>query len=395
MAGKGTKRRSASGDGSIYQRESDGRWVAQVTLPDGSRKYLYGKTQAEARAKKTKALHDLDRGIPLTRDERQTLAQYLAVWLDMIRPAIKPKTYRTYEPIIRTHVVPTLGKLPLTRLSPPHVQRLYAQLIAAGLSTTTVHHVHMVLHKALADALRLGLISRNVTAAVTPPRIREHQMRVLSLADVSALLAAADGDRLEALYVVALSTGMRQGELLGLRWQDVDLERGTAQVRQTLYRAGDPPQFGTPKTRTGRRLVKLNRHCIAALYEHRVRQRLEKLKRINVWATELDLIFCNTIGGAIDPTNLLRQQFYPLLARAGLPRVRFHDLRHTAATLLLARRMPTKSVSDMLGHASTQITSNIYSHVTPDIQQDVADTMDAILDEAEADAKRRRTDAER
>lgn len=200
------------GEGTIYKRD-DGRWLAQMTLPDGKRKSFYGRTRAEVATKLTDALRDARKGLPII-GERQILAQHLAIWLETIKMQRKPKTYRSYEQLIRLHVVPVLGKVRLASLTPQQVQQLYARKLEAGLSHTTVQHIHAVLHAALDNALRQGLVQRNVADLVDAPAMRHREMQVLNAEQAKAFLAIASGTRLEALYVLALTTGMREGELL-------------------------------------------------------------------------------------------------------------------------------------------------------------------------------------
>jgi integrase len=278
--------------------------------------------------------------------------------------------------------VQALGRLGLTKLTAQHIQRLWGEKLECGSSPMTVRHLHAVLHKALEDALRLNLVQRNVADLVSLPRIAKHEMKALAPDQARALLDAARGDRLEALYAVAVYTGMRQGELLALRWSDVDFERKHLQVRATLQAIpGGGFEFAEPKTKGSRRKITLPQGAIKALREHRVRQKEERLALGEAWE-DLDLVFPNPIGRPMDASNLLRRQFYPLLEKVGLPRIRFHDLRHTAATLMLTGGVQVKAVSEMLGHSSVNITLETYSHVLPGIHQQAAATMDAILGSA-------------
>lgn len=365
--------RRGNSEGSITKR-SDGRWMARITVEDGKRKTIYAKTRQEISRLLAAALRDLDSGLPVVGD-RQTVGQYLESWLLASKSTIREHTWRRYEEYTRLHLVPTLGKTSLSRLTAQQVQTLYALKLAEGLSSSTVHHLHAVLHKALDNALRLGLVQRNVSDMVRPPRMRHHEMSTLSSEEARTLLAAAAGNRFEALYVLALSTGMRQGELLALKWRDVDLEGGSLQVRATLQYTNDGYVFSEPKTARSRRRVALPRVALDALRRHAARQLDERLRMGPVWE-DMDLVFPNTIGKPMDGIHLMRREFLPLLTRAGLPRIRFHDLRHTAATLLLSKGINPKIVSEMLGHAQVSITLDIYSHVTPHMQQQAADAMD-------------------
>jgi integrase len=366
-----------NGEGSIRQRDN-GLWEARLHLPNGKRKSLYGETRQEASRKLAEARRDRDKGLPIVGD-KQTVAQYLANWLDMVKPTVRPSTWQRYCELLLLHAVPSFGKVRLSRLSAQHVQSLYAAKLEAGLSPTTVHHLGTVLHGALAKAERLGLVARNVCDLVDVPRMADHEMNVLTPQQVRTLLDGVRGDRLEALYVLAVTTGMRQGELFALRWRDVDLTRGNLSVRATLRRMKQGGyRFTPPKTKRSQRQITLTQLAIEVLRRHRVRQNSERLES-PVWE-DVDLVFPNLVGKPLDGPNLLHYHFHPLLKRSGLPRIRFHDLRHTAATLLLGRGVNPKIVSEMLGHASVGITLDTYSHVLPTMQQSAAAEMDAALE---------------
>jgi integrase len=270
------------------------------------------------------------------------------------------------------------GVVALTKLAPQQVQALYSAKRAGGLSPTTVRHLHALLHHALDQALRWDLVARNVTDLVDAPSMSRKDVEALTPDQARALLAEARGDRLEALYVVAVHTGMRQGELLALRWRDVALDVGLLHVRSNLERAEVGVRMGTPKTARSRRTIKLSATSVEALREHRSRQDEERLARADAW-TDHDLVFPNTVGKPMDGIHLLRREFVPLLERAGLPRVRFHDLRHTAATLMRRAGANVEVVSEMLGHADPTTTIRIYSHVQPGMQQSAVDALDELL----------------
>ena len=363
-------------EGSITKR-SDGRWQARITLENGKRMSYYAKTRQEAARLLAVALHDQEHGLPPV-PQRQTVAQYLAQWLSAVQPTIEYTTWLRYEQIVRLHLVPALGHLRLAHLTPQHLHALYAEKLAAGLSPTSVHHVDAVLHKALQDALVLGVVQRNVAEVVKAPAIAQREMRVFSPEQARAVLAAAQGDRLEALYVLALSTGMREGELFGLKWRHLDLDSGVLQVQGTLKRTDTGRAVGKPKTQGSQRKIMLSALAIAALRRHRTRQAEERLFAGSEWHDQ-DLVFCNPLGNPLDPSNVKRYSYLPLLKRAGAPYIRFHDLRHTAATLLLLAGVHPKVVSEMLGHSDIAITLRIYSHVLPDMQQEASAAMDRLL----------------
>ena len=379
-------KRRGNGEGTISRRK-DGRWQARVTLPDGTRQTVYARTRAEASRELTAIRRSLDIGMPVRRDERMPLSAYLADWLQRVRPSVKPLTWQRYQELLRG-VSETMGRTALAKLSPGQVERLYADRLAAGLSPTTVHQLHSVLHHALANGVRKGIIARNVCDLVDAPRPNHAQVQALTLAQGTALLTAAAADRLYALYVLALTTGLRQGELLALHWADVDLDAGVLQVRGTLHRVpgvsvsavGEKSGLviSDPKTAHSRRPVRLSTIAVDALKGHRTRQLEERLAIGAAWH-DLDLVFCNSIGKPCEVRNVIRKSYQPLLERAGVPYVKFHALRHSAATLLLAQGIHPAIVAQMLGHTTISMTIDTYSHVTLDMQQPAADAMDRLF----------------
>jgi integrase len=307
-----------------------------------------------------------------------TTGVFLEEWLGSIGHSVRPRTWHRYAEYVHLHIVPTLGARPLELLAPQEIQRLYASKIAAGLSPRSVLHLHRVLHRALAQAQRWGIVDDNAASLVDPPRPEPREMRALSPNEARRLLTAASGDRLEALYTLAITTGMRQGELLGLRWRDVDLEGRSIRVTGSLqYVPGQGLRVSAPKTARSRRNVLISELAAGALRRHSDRQRLEQ-SLVDDWEDN-GLVFPNRVGRAMYATNLLDRSFASLLERAGVPRIRFHDLRHTAATLLLGQGVHPKVVSEMLGHTNTSITLDLYSHATPTMQREAAGAFDRLL----------------
>jgi integrase len=306
-----------------------------------------------------------------------TVAAFLKEWLDSIAHSVRPRTWRRYSEYVDLHVIPELGSTPLSALSSRQIQGLYANKIVGGLSTMSVLHIHSVLHRALGQARRWGLIRVNPTDLVDAPRPEPLEMNALSPKEARSLLEAARGDRLEALYALAVTTGMRQGELLGLRWRDVELEQRSLRVTTSLqYVPGRGLQLSPPKTARSRRRVLLSELAVGSLQRHLKTQREEMLDPL--WEDN-DLVFPNNRGRPMYATNLLSRSFACLLRRAGVRHVRFHDLRHTAATLLLGEGVHPKVVSEMLGHSKTAITLDTYSHATPTMQQQAANAFDRLL----------------
>jgi len=372
--GAPTRRRGA-GEGSIYQR-TDGRWVGVLDLGfEGGkrrRKSFYGEARAEVARKLRDALHAQDRGAFIQSDERTRLRAFLPDWLERMEMNVRPSTHRRYRELLTLHAIPALGATPLAKLTPQHLERLYASLVKEGLSPTTVRQLHAILHHALADALKKGLIVRNVAELASPPRMPHHEIAPYSPEEVAQLLHAAEGERLEALYVLAIATGARLGELLALRWQDVELEglRPAMHVRGTLVRLSKcAPYVAEPKTARSRRTVPLQFWAVLALREHRRRQLEERLRAGAAWRDQ-GLVFCDELGQFLDGTRVLRYNFYPMLRLAGLRQIRLHDLRHTSATLALRGGTDLKRIADMLGHSTIAITANVYAHTTYDTLSD-------------------------
>lgn len=373
----GKRDKNANGEGSVHKR-ADGRWQAIVTLPTGKRKYYYRATRAEAYAARTKALHELAQGLPVVA-EKQTVAEFLVSWLEGAAPSLAPRSYARYRSHINHHLIPALGRTKLSRLTAQQIQVLYAERLKAGAAAGTVRQMHAILHRALGDATRLGALPRNVATLVTVPKPTKEEMHTLSPEEAKIFLAAVEGERLEALYVVALTTGMRLGELLGLRWRDVDLDVGALHVRVMLrYRNSATYYFEPAKTVKSKRKIGLSSTGLEALRRHKVRQAEERLAAGPAWRTD-DLVFATVVGGALNGNQLSGRNFPTILKRAGLPHIRFHDLRHTCATLLLRGDVHPKVVSEMLGHSTIQMTLDRYSHVLPDMQQVAMVRMDAML----------------
>ena len=372
--------RRGNGEGSITRRK-DGLYMARYTIQTATgakRKTLYGKTRGEVSEKLTKAMADRDGGLVFDADNLK-VGEYIARWLaDFVRDTVRPTTFERYEQIVRAHIHPVLGRIKLKNLTPAHVRGLYREKLEGGLSPRTVQYIHVTLHKALKAAVADGLVPRNVTEAVKAPQVRREEMQPLSPEQVKTLFEAARGDRLEALYILAVHTGLRQGELLGLKWDDVDLEDGTLQVRRALTTAKGGPVLAAPKTKGSRRSVKLTQSAIEALKSHLKRQLGEIDRAGSLWQ-ENGLIFASESGAPLDRRTVTSHRFKPLLKRAGLPSVRFHDLRHTCATLLLTRNVNPKIVSEMLGHSTIAITLDTYSHVLPNMRDQAAAAMEDAL----------------
>lgn len=374
--------RRANREGSIYQ-SADGRHRGYVTTGyDASgrpkRSYISGATRAEVNRKLRAAQRLADARLPVP-SPRLTVAAYMASWLETFaRPRLKESAYDQYERVVRNHIVPELGATKLSRLSALEVQALYAKKLASGLAPRTVLYIHRVLHSSLSQAERWELVARNVAELVDAPRAPRTEVRAMNIEQARAFLDAVRGDRLEALYVVALAGGLRRGEVLALRWDDIDFALGTLAVRRSLIKIRGGWAFAEPKSASSRRVVRLPDFVAAALREHRAQQREARVKA-RYWE-DPSLVFSSAIGTVIDGRQLLRQ-FKLQVAAAGLdPKLfTFHGLRHSAATLMLALGVQPKVVSETLGHSRVGITLDTYSHVLPHLQEEAASRMDALL----------------
>jgi integrase len=382
LGGAVVSRKRGNGEGSITKRK-DGRWMARYTVHTAKglkRRVLYARTRKEAADKLAKALSDGAAGIVYD-DEGMTVGEYLDRWLrDVVRGSVRESTFDRDSYLVNNHLKPALGRRKLKRLSPADVQALYRHMLDAGLSPSTVNKAHTILHKALRQAVRWSLVARNVTEAVKAPRPSSEEMRPLSAEEARGLLEAARGDRLEALYVLAVTTGMRRGELLGLKWADVDLEGGAVSVRRTLTRTdnGKRVALGEPKTKKSRRTVRLTPEAVRVLREYLARQ-LGEIEVLGDSYGDEGLVFTTQRGTPINPSNLRQRSLAPLLRKAELPPIRFHDLRHTCATLLLSRNVHPKLVQEMLGHATVAITLDTYSHVLPGMGEQATRAMEDLL----------------
>jgi integrase len=317
LGGKLAKRRG-NGEGSVYRRK-DGLWVGQYKIEVEGKartKYLYAKTRKDAAAKLNNAVSEREKG-RVYYSGSLSVEQFFLKWLESIKGSLRASTVRRYESVCRVHIFPSaLGERRLDQLTPLQLQTLYQEKLASGLSVRSVQIIHATLHKGLGQAVRWSLIPGNIASLADQPKYRRKDINPFSEEQVKVLLDAAKGDGLEALYILAVTTGLRKGEILALKWEDVDLGKGTLRVRRTLSEGGINP----PKTKSGKRNIQLSRAAIESLNKH---------QRYSNW------VFCTSIGTPIQGNNLYNRHFKPLLKKAGLPHKRFHDLRHTCATLLL------------------------------------------------------------
>jgi len=400
-------RRNPNGEGSIYQRASDGRWVGQayVLTTDGTRKrkFVYGATWEEAHAKLVELKSRSQRGIPVP-DRAWKLADYLPYWLAAYVTDLKPTTARGYESAVRLHLIPALGTKRLDGLQVQHVKafmddfRRKCLCCTNGLdkirpagrrccsvgrccqrypSARQIQFVHAVLRNALQHAMREELVSRNVAKLVRVPSPRYKVGKGLSVDQVRKILAASSGHRLHALYVVAATMGLRRGELVGLRWSDVDLDQGTLRVQQTVQRVAGTLHILDAKTEDSEAVLPLPEVTWLSLMEHQERQQAERAGLAEVWEDH-DLVFPSERGTPMEPTNLSRS-FARLRETAGLPGVRLHDLRHTVVSLLMELGVPPHVVQAIARHADVKVTLKVYAHANLDAMRQALGKLDGRL----------------
>ncbi|MBN1536200.1 MAG: site-specific integrase [Anaerolineales bacterium] len=362
-------------EGSLHQRPN-GTWRAQLSV-NGKRVSKGFKNKADAqswlRDFQVKIFQGLDYKGSLI-----TLEEYLHQWLENYSPSLRDKTADQYSRTIKKHINPYLGKTPLKDLSLARIEQFYATLVQNNVGIRTVRLSHVVLHRSLDKAVRYGLLTHNPTQGATLPRYRHGDMKVLDESQVSRFLVAARYSTYQGLYHLAVTTGMRLGELVGLKWSDVYFNTGAITVqRQVQDVRGQGWTFQEPKTRSGRRTVKVGEGCLQSLRIQLEKQQNQKALVGERWQ-EFDLVFTSKVGTPIDPSNL-RLDFKKVLHQAGLPQIRFHDLRHTAASLMLNRGIPFIVVSRILGHSKPSITLDIYGHLLTDMLDEAARIMDEVV----------------
>ena len=374
-------KRRGHGEGSIYERESDGKWVGSVNLGyvngKRKRKVVYGETRRAVAEKLKVLLRDQQQGLPIN-TERQTIERFLDRWLaESVRPSVRPKTFKSYSQLVRLHLVPVLGRIRLDKLQPSDVQSFMNAKLTDGLSPRTVDYCRAVLRKALNQAFRWGLVARNVATLVDPPKRQRVVRRYLTSGEARSFLDVVAGHRLEALFTVALGLGLRQGEALGLRWQDIDLDVSTLRVTHQMQRIDGSLQLTEPKSATSQRVLALPDVATRALRDHRLRQLEERLLAGPLWE-DRDLVFCTTIGRPLDARNVTRQ-FHRIREAAGLPWLTFHGLRHGFGSMLAAQGVHPRVAMELMGHSQISLTMQVYTHIAPELAKEAAGKIDAAL----------------
>lgn len=371
-------------EGSFVKKRGS-KWTAYsyVLDADGNRRQRTKggfATKGEARAFLNTQVLAVQRN-EFVETSRLTLAEYLLnQWLPLAEMSVRPTTFQSYNSVLKIHVIPALGGIQLQSLTASHLDQLYARLLKSGrigreggLAPKTVRYVHTTIHKALKDAERKQLVYRNVADSADPPKLRTHgstEMQTWTAGQLRTFLTAIRDNRIGAAYLLAATTGMRRGEVLGLRWADVDFPRARLGVRQTVLQVNYQITFGTPKTARGRRSIALDPTTVAALQEHRRQQRNER-SAVGDRHEDLGLAFTKVDGTPIHP-DYFSQLFDRTVAKLAIPRIRLHDLRHTHATLGLAAGVPAKIMSERLGHATVAFTQDVYMHAIPGLEADAA-----------------------
>jgi integrase len=360
--------RRGHNEGTIYQRPN-GKFQAQISLPDGSRKTFTAATKREVQGLVRQAQLDMTSGRVVI-SNRQTMREFLDSWLAAVEPSVRYSTFRCYE-LNADRASRYIGRIRLDALQPVHLQKTYAALSAEGLSPRSVELAHAILRAALRYGIRLGVIRYNPADAVIPPRPVRGEVKTLSAEEAQLLFDKAPNPTLRALFVVLTTTGMRIGEALGLKWSDINFEHGTVSIQRAVQRQRDRGLvYIEPKTALSRRTVQLTSFAQSELRQHRARQALSHLNT--------DVVFTSETGTLLDPTNVTHR-FQQTRERAGLPPLRLHDLRHTAATLMLQEGVHPSVVREMLGHSTVMLTLGTYSHVMPNMQREAATKLDRLF----------------
>ena len=373
--------RRANGEGTISRRQ-DGRWTARayVLRPDGGRvrRQVYGRTRAEVSAKLADMQVATSKGVPLA-VEAWTFDGFADHWLEHVATAeLRPSTVSSYRALLRLHVRPALGSKRLRGISVAQVRALIRAKSDEGLSARTVQMIHATIRTVLSSAARDELVERIVALLVRPPRVARIEVRPWSPSEASQFLSSCRGHRLYALFSVGVALGLRRGELLGLRWEDLDLDARLLHVRETVQRVqGAGLIVGPPKSARSRRSVPVPDMCVRTLREHRLVQVEERLLAGEGWI-DSGRVFTSSAGTILEPRNLSRL-FEERMASAGVRRIRFHDLRHTCASLLLAQGVQPRVVMEVLGHSQLAMTMDLYSHVMPTALREAAEAMDQAL----------------
>lgn len=374
--------RRGNGEGSIYQRASDGRWLGAITLGYAAngklrRKVVSGKTRGEVVQALKKLQRQLDDGLPAP-DTTLTLSQLLTRWHDdVLRHQVASSAASNYKAIADHHIIPTLGPKKVASILPGDIDRLMSEKMDSGLSVSTVRRIRSVLAQALDQGVRWGSVTRNVASLTRPPKATRKEGRTLTPEQARHLLDTLKGHRSETLYALMLSTGLRRGEALGLKWDDFNPKEGTVSIRRQLTRENGSLATKDTKTARSRRSINLPTRVVEDLKAHKVRQARERLELGPAWQ-DTGYIFTSSVGTPLDPRNLNRE-FKIVCQKASLGDWHPHELRHSAASLMLAQGVKIQVVSEVLGHSSIRMTADVYGHILAPDREAAAAAMSATL----------------
>jgi len=382
------KRKNANGEGTIYQCKSGkhkGRWIGQLVIgtnPDTGkpkRKSFYGKTRAEVKEKMREYQEEMAQGLDIMGQE-QTFGEWILFWMDNYKKIeLRLSTWENYMRSIKNHIYPALGHIPLRDLKTDDIQNLYNRMIKEGRAPATVRRNHQIINSCLKQAVQNRLLAWNPTEAAKLPKLTDTQVRAMTIDEMEKFLSVLQQDRWGAAFLCLLGTGLRMGELLALRWEDIDFDNKLLYVRQALVRTKEKGlYFDEPKTEKSKRVVPLPDEVVAALKNHRIQQ-LQLRLAVGQEYKNPDLVFATSVGTPIYPRNFTRK-FYELRKKAGIPDdINLHALRHTYATRLLEQGENLKTVQELLGHTDISTTANTYSHVSVEVKQKAAAKMDKLL----------------
>lgn len=384
----------ANGDGSIWHDAAWDKWRGEYIVgytPEGKKQTVSFASDKRGEVRDWLAQIAVDRknGI-VVEPTKVTVAAYLESWLtSVVDHGCKRSTAATYRQLVAAYIVPHIGNVLLQKLTPQEVQAMYSAKLKDNLSRRTVHHIHMVLHRALAIATKQRVVSYNVLDHVEPPKPKNVEMKTLTFEQVARFLQVAQGDRHYPLYVLALQLGMRIGEICGLRWKDVDLDNGTLSIRQTYTQVRGRMEFSTPKSDSSIRVIDMPDELSDVLAKWKVSQAKERLAFGKPWKHP-ELVFTTHDGSAVHPNNLRRRSFNGLLTKAGCPHMRIHDLRHTALTLMGEMDIHPSIVQQTAGHSDISVTLGTYGHVFREKQKEAARTMDRFWKDMKTDVSKSR-----
>lgn len=386
-------KKRGSGEGTISRRK-DGRWAAAVTTGYGldgqqKRKFYYGKTRQEVAEKLREAINNQSMGIVID-SKNINLQQWLTTWLNEYKkPSIRQTSYAYYSYVIDNYICyeDGIGHIKLKDLRPDQLQKLYNDTLKQDFSPSTVKIMHILLKGAMKQAVQNGLIIRDITEGTVRPKLTKGEARVFTLDEQKRFQDVLSNEKYSLLYMLGLGTGLRIGELLGLRWQDINTDEGWLQVRQTLVRVKNTDENAhsktklipqEPKTKSGKRTVPIPSNLIPLLEKHEITQKENKLKSYGLYRDDLDMVFCDKLGEPLEPSNI-RSRLYKLTEKAGIAHANLHCLRHTFATRGLENGIELKVMQELLGHSTIAMTADIYSHVLPDKKKEAAEKINHLF----------------